>query len=115
MRSPRVPGGSSAHFARKEHPQTTLLNEVEQGQRRPVAVVSYCNDHDYLPFFFFALLLGSLIVEFVEGPTVEGDTDDDDPSSGTGGDVPGPPTSLTTSTKLHYYGNKQSYKIVVMI
>ena len=29
------------------------------------------------PFFFFALLLGSLIVEFVEGPTVEG-TDDDD-------------------------------------
>ena len=32
-------------------------------------------------------------MEFVEGPTVEG-TDDDDPSSGTGGDVPGWPTNL---------------------
>ena len=75
MRSPRVPGGSSAHFAGKEHPQTTLLDEVEQGQRRRLQ--PYCNDHDYLPFFFFALLLGLLIVEFVKGPTVEG-TDDDD-------------------------------------
>ena len=94
MRSPRVPGGSSAHFAWKEHPQTTLLDdEVEQGQRRRLQ--PYCNDHDYLPFFFFALLLCLLlIVEFVKGPTVEG-TDDDDPSSGTRGDVPGPPTFLT--------------------
>ena len=50
-----------------------------------------CGRIQYLPFFFFALLLGLLIVEFVEGATVEG-TDDDDPSSGTGGDVPGPPT-----------------------
>ena len=76
MRSPRMPGGSNSHFAGgKEHPQTTLLSkldEVEQGQRRRLQ--PYCSDHDYLPFFFFALLLLSclLIVEFVEGPIVEG-------------------------------------------
>ena len=109
MRSPRVPGGSSAHFAGKEHPQTTLLDEVEQGQRR--LLLPYCNGHYHLPFFFLALLLGLLIVEFVEGLTVEG-TDDDDASSGTGGDVPGPPTFFTTLVNgcSHYY-----YYIIIQI
>ena len=37
-----------------------------------------------------------LIMEFVEGPTVLEGTDDDDPFLGTGGDVPGPQTFLTT-------------------